>query len=333
MKLEKRDLTYRPRRLRKSDNLRRLVREANVHLDDLIAPVFVVEGKNIKNEVPSMPGIYQWSIDRVIEEIDQLLDSGISRIILFGIPDVKDDKGSSSYSELGIIQKTVEKLKAEYLDLLIITDICFCEYTDHGHCGVIHEADVHNDSTLELLGKQAVSHAKAGAHIVAPSGMMDGMVGEIRKSLDGAGFEDIPIMSYAVKYASAFYGPFRNAVNSELQSGDRKSYQMDPGNIREAINEVERDIFEGTDIVMVKPALSYLDVVSEIKKISNIPLACYNVSGEYAMVKAASEKGWLDHDEIMMEMLLSMKRAGADIIVTYFAIEAAQLIKKGNGTN
>ena len=332
MKLKKKDLLYRPRRLRKSKNMRHLVREARLHTDDLIAPVFVVEGDNIQNTIPSIPGIYQWSVDRVGEEIDNLLDAGITRIILFGIPTKKDRTGSDTYSELGIIQKTLRKLKADYHDLLIITDLCFCAYSDHGHCGVIHNDDVHNDSTLELLGKQAVSHAQAGANMVAPSGMMDGMVGEVRNTLDESGFTEIPIMSYAVKYASAFYGPFRDAVDSSPQFGDRKSYQMDPGNIREAVKEAELDIMEGADILMVKPALSYLDVISELKQISNVPVACYNVSGEYSMVKAAADMGWLDHDEIMMEMLLSMKRAGADIIVTYFAQDVAKLIKQHNGT-
>ncbi|SVD19107.1 uncharacterized protein METZ01_LOCUS371961, partial [marine metagenome] len=303
-----------------SENLRQLVRENFLHLDDLIAPVFIIEGVNKKNAVPSMPGIYQWSIDRVSEEIDDLLNAGITRIILFGIPGKKDEHGSDPYLELGIIQKAVRKLKVAYPELLIITDICFCEYTDHGHCGVIDEGNVHNDSTLDLLGKQAVSHAQAGSHMVAPSAMMDGMVREIRNALDEASFGDIPIMSYAVKYASAFYGPFRDAVDSTPQFGDRKSYQMDTANIREAIKEVKLDIMEGADIVIVKPALSFLDVISEIKQISNIPVACYNVSGEYSMVKAAAEKGWLEHDEVMMEMLLSMKRAGADIIITYFSL-------------
>ena len=330
MRLEKRDLLYRPRRLRKSENLHRLVQETCLHIDDLIAPIFVIEGNNIQNKIPSMPGIYQWSIDKVGEEIEQLLDAGITRILLFGIPGKKDELGSDSCSENGIIQKAVRKLKSDYPDLLIITDVCFCEYTDHGHCGVIHEGDVHNDATLALLGQQAVSHAKAGSHMVAPSGMTDGMVREIRNALDEANFEEIPIMSYAVKFASAFYGPFRDAVDSKPQFGDRKSYQLDTANIREAIKEAELDIMEGADIIMVKPALSYLDVVSKIKQISNIPLACYNVSGEYSMVKAAAEKGWLNHDEAMMEMLLSMKRAGADIILTYFAREAAKLIKQGD---
>ena len=332
MKLEKRDLLYRPRRLRKSDNLRRLVRETHLHSDDLIAPVFVIKGSNIQNAIPTMPGIYQWSVDRLSEEIDQLQNAGITRILLFGIPGKKDEMGSDSYSKSGIIQKAVEKLNKEYPDLFIITDVCLCQYTIHGHCGVLHDGDVHNDSTLSLIGKQAVSHALAGSHMVAPSGMMDGMVGEIRTALDDAGFDNIPIMSYAVKYASAFYGPFRNAADTVPQFGNRKSYQMDPGNMREAILEAELDMMEGADIIMVKPALAYLDVLSEIKQIANIPLACYNVSGEYAMVKAAAEKGWLDHDKTMMEMLLCMKRSGADILVTYFAREAADLIKKGNGT-
>ena len=331
MNIEKRDILYRHRRLRKTDNMRRLVQENHLHLDDLIAPVFVIEGKNIQNPIPSMPGIFQWSLDKISGEIDNLLDSGISRIILFGIPENKDNEGSGSYMESGIIQKTVRKLNTEYPELFIITDLCFCGYTDHGHCGIVDDNDVQNDATLAFLGKQAISHAQAGSHMVAPSSMIDGMVGEIRSALDGADYETIPIMSYAVKYASSFYGPFRDAVDSSPKFGNRKSYQMDPGNIREAVKEVESDIIEGADIIMVKPALSYLDVIHEIKQIVNIPVACYNVSGEYSMLKAAAEKGWLDHNAVMMEMLLSMKRAGADIILTYFAKEAAELIKQTNG--
>ena len=327
MKLEKRDLVIRPRRLRRTDVLRRLVRETRLHTDDFIAPIFIIAGQNKKNSIPSMPGVYQWSIDRVNEEIDELLAAGIDKIILFGIPAEKDSTGSDSYSSNGIIQQSLKKLKQEYPDLFIITDVCFCEYTDHGHCGVIKDKDVHNDSTLSLLGQQALSHVKAGADMVAPSGMMDGMVGEIRFVLDTGGFDHIPIMSYAVKYGSAFYGPFRDAVESTPQFGHRKSYQMDPANIREALKEVELDILEGADIIMVKPALAYLDVISHVKDISNLPVACYNVSGEYSMLKAAAEKGWIDHDSAMMEMLLSMKRAGADIIITYFAKEAATLMK------
>ena len=327
MKLEKRDMIVRPRRLRRTDVLRRLVRETRLHTDDFIAPIFIIAGQNKKHSISSMPGVYQWSIDRVQEEIDELLAVGIDKIILFGIPSAKDSTGSDSYSPNGIIQQSLQKLKQEYSDLFIITDVCFCEYTDHGHCGVIHDNDVNNDSTLSLLGKQALSHVEAGADMVAPSGMMDGMVGEIRLVLDTGGFEHIPIMSYAVKYASAFYGPFRDAVESTPQFGDRKSYQMDPANIREALKEVELDILEGADIIMVKPALAYLDVISHVKDISNVPVACYNVSGEYSMLKAAAEKGWIDHDSAMMEMLLSMKRSGADIIISYFAKEAATLMK------
>jgi len=327
MKTEKRNLVIRPRRLRRTDVLRRLVRETHLHLDDFIAPVFIIAGENKKNSIPSMPGIFQWSIDRVNEEIDELVAAGIDKIILFGIPKSKDSTGSDTCSPDGIIQKSLRKLKTEFPDIFIVTDVCFCEYTDHGHCGVFENKDVHNDSTLSLLGEQALSHAAAGAGMVAPSGMMDGMVGEIRLALDDGGFDHIPIMSYAVKYASAFYGPFRDAVDSTPKFGDRKSYQMDPANIQEAIKETELDLLEGADIIMVKPTLAYLDVISHIKDISNLPVACYNVSGEYSMLKAAAEKGWLDHDSAMMEMLLSMKRAGADIIITYFAKEAAQLIK------
>ena len=261
------------------------------------------------------------------EEIDELLAAGIDKIILFGIPAEKDSAGSASYSSNGIIQQSLEKLKQKYPDLFIITDVCFCEYTDHGHCGVIENKDVYNDSTLSLLGKQALSHVKAGADMVAPSCMMDGMVGEVRFVLDNGGFNHIPIMSYAVKYASSFYGPFRDAVESSPQFGDRKSYQMDPANIREALKEVELDILEGADIIMVKPALTYLDVISHVKDISNVPVACFNVSGEYSMLKATAEKGWIDHDSAMMEMLLSMKRSGADIIISYFAKEVATLMK------
>ena len=330
MNTEDRDLIIRPRRLRRTKTMRRLVRETQLHTDDFIAPVFIINGENKKNAIPSMPEIYQWSIDRVNEEIDELLACGIDKIVLFGIPADKDSTGSDSYSSDGIIQQSLKKLKHDYPDLFIITDVCFCEYTDHGHCGVIENNDVHNDSTLSLLGEQAISHVKAGADMVAPSGMMDGMVGEIRLALDTAGFNHIPIMSYAVKYASAFYGPFRHAVDSSPQFNDRKTYQMDPSNIQEALKEVELDILEGVDIIMVKPALAYLDVISQIRNISNLPIACYNVSGEFSMLKAAAEKNWIDHDTAMMEMLLSMKRAGAQIIISYFAKDAAQFIKKSN---
>ena len=316
------------RRLRKSDVLRRLVRENRLHTDDLIAPLFIIEGVNTKNEIPSMPGVFQYSIDRAGEAIDALLKVGVDKIILFGIPTGKDELGTNTYSHDGIIQKALQSLKKEYPELLLITDVCFCEYTTHGHCGVIVEGEVHNDNTLELLAKQAVSHAESGADMVAPSGMVDNMVGRIRTALDETGFEDIPIMSYAVKYASAFYGPFRDAVDSIPNFGDRKSYQMDPANIREALSETELDVTEGADILMVKPALAYLDVVREAKIAFNLPIACYNVSGEYSMLKAAANKGWINHDDVLMESLLAMKRAGADIIITYSAREAAQLMSQ-----
>ncbi|MDP6571123.1 MAG: porphobilinogen synthase [Candidatus Marinimicrobia bacterium] len=318
------------RRLRKSDVLRRLVRETRLHTDDLIAPLFVIEGKNSKNEIPSMPGVFQYSIDRVGEAIDALLVQGVDKIILFGIPAEKDELATNTYSHDGIIQKALQTLKKEYPQLLLITDVCFCEYTTHGHCGVIVDNEVHNDNTLELLAKQAVSHAESGADMVAPSGMMDNMVGRIRTALDESGYEDMPIMSYAVKYASAFYGPFRDAVDSTPQFGNRKGYQMDPANLREALSEAELDVTEGADILMVKPALAYLDVVKEAKATFNLPIACYNVSGEYSMLKAAAKMGWINHDDVLMESLLAMKRAGADMIITYSAGEAAALLKQQN---
>lgn len=323
-----RQIPYRMRRLRKSDVLRRLVRETRLHTDDLIAPLFVIEGKNSKNEIPSMPGVFQYSIDRVGEAIDALLVQGVDKIILFGIPAEKDELATNTYSHDGIIQKALQTLKKEYPQLLLITDVCFCEYTTHGHCGVIVDNEVHNDNTLELLAKQAVSHAESGADMVAPSGMMDNMVGRIRTALDESGYEDMPIMSYAVKYASAFYGPFRDAVDSTPQFGNRKGYQMDPANLREALSEAELDVTEGADILMVKPALAYLDVVKEAKATFNLPIACYNVSGEYSMLKAAAKMGWINHDDVLMESLLAMKRAGADMIITYSAVEAAALLKQ-----
>jgi porphobilinogen synthase len=325
-----RQIPYRMRRLRKSDVLRRLVRETRLHTDDLIAPLFVIEGKNSKNEIPSMPGVFQYSIDRVGEAIDALLVQGVDKIILFGIPAEKDELATNTYSHDGIIQKALQTLKKEYPQLLLITDVCFCEYTTHGHCGVIVDNEVHNDNTLELLAKQAVSHAESGADMVAPSGMMDNMVGRIRTALDESGYEDMPIMSYAVKYASAFYGPFRDAVDSTPQFGNRKGYQMDPANLREALSEAELDVTEGADILMVKPALAYLDVVKEAKATFNLPIACYNVSGEYSMLKAAAKMGWINHDDVLMESLLAMKRAGADMIITYSAGEAAALLKQQN---
>lgn len=320
------DLLYRPRRLRRNENIRSLVRETVLTVDDFIAPIFVIAGKNIKNEISSMPGIYQYSVDRLRKELDELLNVGITRVILFGIPNEKDPTGSDSFSELGIIQQAVGFIKKEYPQVYVISDVCLCEYTDHGHCGVLTDNNVDNDATLEYLCKQVVSHAQAGVDMVAPSGMMDGMVAAIRSALDEAEYESIPIMSYAVKYASAFYGPFRDAVESAPQFGDRKTYQMDSANVREGIKEALLDVDEGADIIMVKPALAYLDIISKIKDVVLLPVACYNVSGEYSMIKAAADKGWIDGEKVMMETLLSMKRAGADIILTYFAKEAAALL-------
>ncbi len=328
MALHNVDLVHRPRRLRQNESIRRLVRETTLSQDDFIAPVFVIAGSNIKHDIPSMPGVYQYSIDRVQEEIDRLLAVGVSRIILFGIPKEKDSVGSDSFSDNGIIQQALRSIKKANPDIYAITDICMCEYTDHGHCGIIVDNDVDNDKTLSYLQKQAVSHAKAGVDMVAPSGMMDGMVEAIRYSLDEAGYKTIPIMSYAVKYGSAFFGPFREAAESTPQFGDRKTYQMDPGNVREGIKEAMMDAEEGADIIMVKPALAYLDVIRAVKENTLLPVACYNVSGEYSMIKAAAEKGWIDGEKVMMESLLSMKRAGADIILTYFAQEAAALLQK-----
>jgi porphobilinogen synthase len=326
MQLKNMGLLYRPRRLRNSELLRSLVRETIITKDDFIYPLFVAAGKGIEKEISSMPGIFQRSIDRLGPEIDGLLKIGVRRVILFGIPEQKDEIGFDSFSDKGIIQQATRYLKSHYPELLVITDVCMCEYTDHGHCGIIHEGDVHNDTTLHYLQKQVVSHARAGVDMVAPSGMMDGMVSAIREALDEEGFEQIPIMSYSVKYASAFYGPFRDAAESAPRFGDRKRYQMDSANVLEGLREVELDIDEGADIVMVKPALSYLDIIAQVRAITNLPVACYNVSGEYSMVKAAAEKGWIDGEKVMMEMLLSMKRAGADIIITYFAKEAAGLL-------
>lgn len=320
------DLIARPRRLRRNDSIRTLVQETRVTKDDLIMPVFVMAGKNVRNEIPSMPGIFQFSVDTLEAEVKELLDVGVSRVVIFGIPEHKDESGSDSFSEGGIIQLAVRHLKSHFPELYIISDICLCEYTDHGHCGIVKEGEVDNDATLAVLAKQAVSHAEAGVDMVAPSGMMDGMVLAIREALDVSGFEGLPIMSYSAKYASAFYGPFRDAAHSLPQFGNRKGYQMDPPNLREALREVELDIEEGADIVMVKPALAYLDVVRWVKDTTTCPVACYNVSGEYSMIKAAAKNGWLDGEKVMVEVLVSIKRAGADMILTYFAKEAAPLL-------
>ena len=319
---------YRPRRLRRNDVIRDLVRETNLSVNDLIMPLFVVEGKNIKNPISSMPGNDQLSIDLLIKEVREIQKVGIQAIILFGIPDHKDATGSDAVNESGIIQRAVMAVKEAVPEMYVITDVCFCEYTDHGHCGAIVDGNVDNDTTLQMLSDQVVTHAKAGADMVAPSGMMDGMVGAIRKGLDENNFEQIPIMSYAAKYASGFYGPFREAAESTPQFGDRRAYQMDPANTREAMYEVELDVNEGADIIMVKPALSYLDIIHKVKSQINLPVAAYNVSGEFSMVKAAAKLGWIDEQKVAMEILTSIKRAGADLILTYYAKDAAMWLNK-----
>ena len=315
------------RRLRKNENIRRLVRENHLLVDDLIYPIFIEDGKDIKKEIPSMPGIFRWSLDRVNEELDEVVNLGIPAVLLFGIPSHKDEVGSDTWNEEGIIQRAIRHIKKHYPNLYVITDVCFCEYTSHGHCGVLHDHDVDNDLTLENTKKQVVSHAKAGADMVAPSGMMDGVVKTIREALDEAGYKHIPIMAYSAKYASSYYGPFREAADSTPAFGDRRTYQMDPANRREALREVAIDIEEGADIVMVKPALSYLDIIRDLRNTFNVPIAAYNVSGEYSMIKAAGKLGWIDEKKVMLETLISMKRAGADIIITYFAKEVAKMLK------
>jgi len=319
----------RPRRLRRNENIRRLVRETQLTLDDLIYPIFVRWGENVVEEVPSMPGVYRYSVDRVVDAVKEVRDLGIPAIILFGIPEHKDEVGSDTWSEEGIIQKALRKIKKEVPDIYVITDVCFCEYTTHGHCGVLHGHDVDNDLTLENLKKQVVSHAENGADMVAPSGMMDGMVKAIREALDEAGFKHIPIMAYSAKFASAYYGPFREAAESAPAFGDRRSYQMDPANAREALKEVLMDVEEGADVVMVKPALAYLDIISKVKEKVLVPVCAYNVSGEYSLIKAAGKLGWIDEKKVMWETLLSIKRAGADMIITYFAKDVARMINRG----
>jgi porphobilinogen synthase len=319
---------YRPRRLRLNENIRRMVRETKLSPDDFIYPLFVCHGKGVKKEISSMPGNYQQSIDNLVKDCEEVKDLGIPAVILFGIPEHKDEVGSEGYSDEGIVQHAIKAIKNKMPDLTVITDVCLCEYTSHGHCGVIKNGTVENDTTLELLAKEALSHAKAGADMVAPSDMMDGRVGAIRETLDEHGYFDVPIMAYAAKYASAFYGPFREAAESTPQFGDRRSYQMDPPNSREAMREVALDIEEGADIVMVKPALAYLDIIYQVKQQFNLPVAAYNVSGEYSIIKAAAKMGWIDGERAMMESLISIKRAGADMILTYFAKEAAKILQK-----
>lgn len=319
---------YRPRRLRKSESIRSLVRETSLSVNDFILPLFVVEGRNTRNPISSMPGNDQLSIDLLIKEVKEAYKLGIKAIILFGIPEHKDAFGSDAVNDKGIVQRAVSAVKEAVPEMYVITDVCFCEYTDHGHCGAIKNGDVDNDATLDMLARQVITHARAGADMVAPSGMMDGMVGAIRKALDDNHYENIPIMSYAAKYASGFYGPFREAAESTPQFGDRKAYQMDPGNSREAMYEVELDVSEGADIIMVKPALSYLDIIWQVRAQTNLPVAAYNVSGEFSMVKAAAKLGWIDEQKVAMEILTSIKRAGADLILTYYAREAAKWLDK-----
>lgn len=318
---------YRPRRLRANENLRRLIRETTLSVDDLIYPMFVVHGHNTATEISAMPGCYQYSVDTLVTAAKELAALGIPGTILFGIPEAKDALGSEAYADDGIIQQAVRAIKDAVPDLLVMTDVCLCEYTDHGHCGVIEGSEVQNDPTLELLVKESLSHARAGADVIAPSDMMDGRVGAIREALDENGYENTPIMAYSAKYASAFYGPFREAAESTPQFGDRRSYQMDPANAEEALREVALDIQEGADVLMVKPALSYLDVIHRVKTEFQVPVAAYNVSGEYAMIKAAAQNGWVDEERVALEVLNSIKRAGADMILTYFAKSVVEWLK------
>ncbi|MCC8067552.1 MAG: porphobilinogen synthase [Clostridiales bacterium] len=323
------DMTIRPRRLRGNELLRKMVRETRVDASSLIYPIFIKEGSGIREEIPTMPGQYRYSIDRMGEKLQSLLDAGVSSVMFFGIPDHKDEVGSGAYAEDGIVQKALRQAKKEFPKMYLITDVCMCEYTSHGHCGVLCGETVDNDRTLELLAKTAVSHARAGADMVAPSDMMDGRVAAIRAALDAEGFLNVPIMSYAVKYASAFYGPFRDAAGSAPAFGDRKSYQMDYHNSREGIKEALLDVEEGADIIMVKPAMSYLDMVAKIKDLTDVPIASYSVSGEYAMIKAGAQLGYIDEEKIICETAISAFRAGCDIYLTYFAEEIATCIREG----
>lgn len=326
--------TVRLRRLRSNEAMRQLVRETNLTANDLIYPVFAVEGERVKEAVPSMPGVYHFSIDLLEEELHRAYEAGIRAVLLFGVPNHKDSVGSSAYDQNGIVQKAARMIKEKFPDLLVVADTCLCQFTDHGHCGVVvqsadgRSAHIDNDQSLELLARTAVSQAQAGADIIAPSNMMDGFVQAIRKALDEAGFHHVPIMSYSVKFASAYYGPFRDAAHSAPQFGDRKTYQMDPANTREALREAAEDAAEGADFLMVKPALAYLDILQQLREQFHLPIVAYNVSAEYSMVKAAAQQGWLNERDIVLETLLGMKRAGADLIITYHAIDAANWLKQ-----
>ena len=317
---------YRGRRLRKNDHFRRLIRETRLSVDDLVYPLFAVPGKDVKKPIASMPGQFQLSVDHLVKEARAAFELGIPAILLFGIPAKKDEQGTGAFAADGIVQQAVKKIKHELPDLLIVTDVCLCEYTSHGHCGIIEKGKVLNDETVEVLAETALSQAKAGADMVAPSAMMDGQIAAIREALDENGFEDLPIMAYSAKYASSFYGPFREAAESAPQFGDRKAYQMDPANADEAIREISLDVNEGADIIMVKPALPYLDIICRAKQEFDLPLAAYNVSGEYAMIKAAAKLSWLDEEKAMMESVIAIKRAGADIIITYWAKDLAKCL-------
>jgi porphobilinogen synthase len=319
----------RPRRLRGSEALRGMVRETRLSTAGFIYPMFVCPGVNVRREVSSMPGIYQQSVDQIVEECREVESLGIPAVILFGLPETKDAKGTSSLAKTGVVQRAIEAIKGAKLKLVVITDVCLCEYTDHGHCGVVEHGEVVNDATLELLAQQALSHARAGADIVAPSDMMDGRVLAIRNLLDGHKFENIPIFAYAAKYCSGFYGPFREAAQSAPQIGDRRSYQMDPGNAREALKEVALDLLEGADMIMVKPALAYLDIIRAVRERFDVPVGAYNVSGEFAMVKAAAQNGWIDEKRVVLEILTGIQRAGADMILTYHAKDVARWLKSG----
>lgn len=319
---------YRPRRLRKNENFRRLIRETQISVNDLIYPLFAVPGKDVKKPIASMPGIFQMSVENIIGEAKKARDLGIPGILLFGIPASKNEQATGAFAKDGIIQQAVRRIKKEVPDILVITDVCLCEYTSHGHCGMIEKGVVDNDTTLEVLAETAVSHARAGADMVAPSAMMDGQIAAIREGLDEQNFENVPVMAYSAKYASCFYGPFREAAQSTPQFGDRRDYQMDPANGDEAIREITLDVSEGADIIMVKPALAYLDIICRAKQEFDLPLAAYNVSGEYSLIKAAAQMGWLDEEKAMLESLTAIKRAGADIIITYWARAAAKVLNR-----
>lgn len=319
--------THRLRRLRQSENIRRLVRETSLEVSDLIYPLFVIYGEHVQNPIPSMPGVCQFSVDKLLPVVEGVADAGIPGVILFGIPETKDELGAGAYDPQGVVQQAVQAIKKRFPELIVITDVCLCEYTSHGHCGVVDDGRVLNDPTLEFLARTALSHVEAGADMVAPSDMMDGRVKAIREKLDAYGFTETPILAYAAKYASAFYGPFREAAGSVPQFGDRRSYQMDPANAREAMQEIALDLEEGADIIMVKPAWAYLDIISRARERFDCPLAAYNVSGEYSLIKAAAARGWIDERSVVLELLTSIKRAGADFMLTYFAMDVATWLR------